>query len=55
MYTSLDKALVALIMAGASIGNLLFGEHWQVSEPYVTAVVAVATPILVYLVPNKDK
>jgi hypothetical protein len=55
MFTSLDKAIVALVMAVISIANLAFGIDLGVSPELVSGVVAAATPLLVWLVPNKAK
>ena len=56
MYTTFDKAIVALVMSGVQLANV-FGVHFGLDESTVTTIVAVATPILVHLVPNlpKDK
>ena len=51
MYSQFDKAVVALVMAGVQIANV-FGYHFGVDEHTVTTVVTVATPLLVWLVPN---
>jgi len=55
MFTSVDKALVAIIMGVVFIAQSLF--HWQpaswLTADNVTQLVAVATPVLVWLVPNK--
>jgi hypothetical protein len=55
MYTSLDKALVALVMAVLAILNQAFGIVTPsfLSEGNVTAIIAALTPLLVYLIPNK--
>ena len=56
MFTSVDKALVAIVMALVFIAQSLF--HWQVpgwlSQDNVTQVIAVLTPLLVWWVPNKS-
>lgn len=54
MTSQLDKALVALIMAVVQLANVL-GFHFGVDEHTVTSVVALATPILVWAVPNIEK
>ena len=54
MFTSFDKALVALVMAALSILNLKFGVDLGLSEATVTAIIAGLTPILVFLWPNKN-
>lgn len=54
MYTTLDKAIVALIMGVIGIVNLL-GFHFGMAEGAVSAIVVGLTPILVYLWPNAPK
>jgi hypothetical protein len=50
----MDKALVAAILGVLSILSLVFGWHLQwITEEGITAVIAILTPILVYLVPNR--
>ena len=53
MFTSIDKALVAIVMAGLFLLNQFAGIEIGLSEATVAAIVAAATPILVYLVPNR--
>lgn len=53
MFTSLDKALVALVMGVLYLLNQFAGIDLGVSEGTITAIIAGLTPILVYLVPNK--
>jgi uncharacterized membrane protein len=55
VFTTVDKALVALIGAVLALLNMLFGislfgEH---AADVVEAIVVVLTPILVWLVPNR--
>lgn len=55
MFTSMDKALVALVIAVLSIINLvwgidLFGAR---SEETVGIIISVLMPILVYFIPNR--
>lgn len=56
MYTALDKAIVALIMAIIGIIGV-FWKPMNVSPEAVTTIVSLITTILVYYVPNlpKDK
>jgi len=54
MYTSFDKAIVGFIMGAVGIANL-FGIHFGLSADTVSSIVAVLTPILVYLIPNLPK
>ena len=53
MFTSLDKALAALVMGLLSILNLVFGWNIGLAPETVSAVIAALTPLIVYLVPNK--
>ena len=55
MVTSIDKALVALIMSVIYILNTYYGFHLGVSEEMLNMIVSVFTPFLVYLVPNKKR
>jgi hypothetical protein len=53
MFTSIDKALIAFIMAGLSLLNYFTGITTGVTEEWVAGAVGVLTPILVWLVPNR--
>jgi hypothetical protein len=53
MFTSLDKALVALIMGILYILNTFAGINIGLSAETVGSIIGILTPILVYLVPNK--
>ena len=53
MFTSIDKALVALIGSVVFLFNSFTGFHFGVDPGVVAAVVGVATPLLTYLTPNK--
>lgn len=53
MFTSIDKALVALVMGVLFLLNTFAGIDLGVSEETVTAIIAAATPLLVWLIPNK--
>lgn len=53
MFTSIDKALIALIMGILYIMNSVFGVSFGLTEQTVASIVGVLTPILVWLVPNK--
>lgn len=56
MFTSMDKALVALIMSGIFLLNFFFGINLgTVSQETVATVVSLLTPILVWAIPNKPK
>lgn len=53
MFTTWDKAIVAIIMGALSIANLAFGWDFGADEETVSGIIAFLTPILVYLVPNR--
>jgi hypothetical protein len=54
MFTSIDKALVALVMAVLFMLNYFFGLSVPfLSQDTVTTAIGLLTPILVYFVPNK--
>ena len=54
MYTTFDKAIVALVMAVIGI----IGVVWKpinIDPTLVATIVGIATPLLVYLWPNLPK
>lgn len=55
MFTSIDKAIVALIGSIGFITNYFFGIDWygEAVANAVAVVVPVLTPLLTYLIPNK--
>lgn len=54
MFTSMDKALVALIMSAIFLLNFFFGLNLGfVTQETVATVVSLLTPILVWAIPNK--
>lgn len=56
MFTKLDKAIVALILAAIFMLNYFFGTNISLTDEQVNginAVIAAVTPVLVYLIPNK--
>lgn len=53
MFTTLDKALVALVMGVLSILNLVFNVNIGLPPETVSAIIAAITPLLVYFIPNK--
>ena len=53
MFTAIDKALVALFGAILFLVNHFGGLDLGISEDVIAALVAVITPILTYLIPNK--
>ncbi len=56
MFTSIDKALVAMVMGLIFILNTYLGVNLSwVSQETVATVVGLITPVLVWLVPNKTK
>jgi hypothetical protein len=54
MYTTVDKAIVATVMAVIQLINV-FGFHFGMDQATVTVLVSVITPILVHLIPNLPK
>lgn len=56
MFTTVDKALIALILALLSILNLVFGIDWfgNVTEETIGVIVSVLMPVLVWLIPNRE-
>lgn len=56
MFTSMDKALVALIMSAIFLVNFFFGLNLGfVTQETVATIVGLLTPILVWATPNKPK
>lgn len=53
MFSSLDKALVALFMAVMYLLSNYFGINFGFTEVQVAGFVTFLTPILVYFIPNK--
>lgn len=53
MFTSIDKALTAACMAVLYLLGALGGIDLGLGEPTVAAIVALLTPLLVWLVPNR--
>lgn len=53
MFTSIDKALVAVFGGLAFLASSLLGVDFGVSTETVGMIVSLATPILVYFIPNK--
>lgn len=53
MFTSIDKALTALVMAVLFLLNTVFGINFGLTEAQVATILTVLTPFLVWLVPNK--
>lgn len=53
MFTSIDKAITAVIMGILSLLNLFFGWNSPLDPATVQIIISALTPLLVYLVPNK--
>lgn len=54
MFTSIDKALVAVVMGALYLLNNLADINIGLSEEVVSTIIAGLTPILVWLIPNKQ-
>lgn len=54
MSSTVNKALVAIIGGVVILANSLFNTDWVVDETLINSIAAVVTPVLVYLVPNKQ-
>lgn len=54
MFTSIDKAIVALIMAVAFMLKTYLDIDLGVSEGAAASIAAFITTVLVWIVPNKD-
>lgn len=52
MFTSFDKAIVAIVMGGLFILNSVFHINLGFTPEQVGAVIGVLTPLLVYFWPN---
>jgi hypothetical protein len=48
-----SKAIAAAVMAAIGLANAFFNQNWVVDPEAVNAAVALLTPVLVYLIPNK--
>lgn len=55
MFTTLDKALGALVLAVLSIANIIWGIDLfgEATEEWVGSLIAAITPLLVWLLPNR--
>lgn len=56
MYTSIDKAITALVMAALFLLNQFGVVPWTPdahTQDTVGTIIALLTPVLVYLIPNK--
>lgn len=53
MFTSVDKAVTAVVMGALSLANLFFGFNLGFDPEMLSGLIAAATPFLVWLVPNK--
>jgi hypothetical protein len=54
MFTTIDKALAAIVMAGLFLLNEFVGIDLGLGEETVAGIIAALTPILVYFIPNKS-
>jgi hypothetical protein len=53
MFTSIDKAITAFIMALISILSLAFNINIGIDPTTLSGIIAALTPFLVYFIPNK--
>lgn len=53
MFTTVDKAIAALVMATIFLVNNFTGWQLGLDEETVNAIAGVLTPIVVWLVPNR--
>jgi hypothetical protein len=53
MFTAIDKALVAVIMGAIYLANEFLGISFGLTEGQVQTAVALITPVLVWIIPNK--
>lgn len=54
MYSTLDKALVALVMGIIGVIQVMW-HPVNISQEAVTTIIGVLTPVLVYVWPNAPK
>jgi hypothetical protein len=55
MFTSIDKALVAVIMGMIYVANTLLGTSIGLNVEIVSMIVGGLTPVVVWAMPNKSK
>jgi hypothetical protein len=55
MFTEIDKAVAAAILAIISIIALAGGLADTLTEEWVAGIIAVLTPVIVWLIPNRSK
>ena len=53
MFTTIDKAIVALVMSLAFLFETFIGETLGIDDETLTMFLAAATPVLVWAWPNK--
>jgi len=53
MFTTIDKAIAALVMAVLYLLNTFLGIDLGWSDTTINTIIAAFTPLLVWLVPNK--
>lgn len=51
--SAFNKAIVAVVMAVLTLVEVWGGWHFGISEDWVVSLLAILTPILVWLVPNR--
>jgi len=54
MFTSVDKALIAVAMGVIYLLNLFTPLDWVVDQGSISAVVSIVGPLLVYFIPNRE-
>ena len=53
MYTQLDKAISAFIVAALGLIGVIFHKEINVDPAAIGAVVSLIVPLVVYFIPNK--
>ena len=53
MFTSIDKAIVAIVMGVLSLLNLFFGWAAPIDPATLQIIITALTPLFVWWVPNK--
>lgn len=54
MFTTVDKAIVAIIGGLLTVASMVFGMDLNISPEFIGAIGSVVSGVLVYLVPNKE-
>lgn len=56
MLTTIDKALATLVLSGISISNAMGWTHVSAETAVqINTALAIAAPVLVWIIPNKAK